>query len=191
MRKIYFDKARKLSHTAAILMIMIAVVMVIAGVTVYAEGETGIKLDKKTLNLEIGETVKLEATITPEGGNLDDVKWSSSSEKVATVKKGEVTCYYSRKVTTGSAPTYTFYDAAGKELRTVSHGLTEKHIVYKDTRYDKMGRVETESLPYFKKKNPQQIISKAHSPTARKIGRARFWRLTEGRCFWMKFSPRP
>ena len=91
MRKIYFDKARKLSHTAAILMIMIAVVMVIAGVTVYAEGETGIKLDKKTLNLEIGETVKLEATITPEGGNLDDVKWSSSSEKVATVKKGEVT----------------------------------------------------------------------------------------------------
>ena len=35
MRKIYFDKARKLSHTAAILMIMIAVVMVIAGVTVY------------------------------------------------------------------------------------------------------------------------------------------------------------
>ncbi len=89
MRKNCFGKETAF-RTAIVLAIMIAAMITMAAITVYAEGEAGIKLDKKTLNLETGETAKLEATITPEGGNLDDVKWSSSSENVATVEKGKV-----------------------------------------------------------------------------------------------------
>ena len=89
MRKNCFGKETAF-RTAIVLAIMIAAMITMAAITVYAEGEAGIKLDKKTINLETGETVKLEATITPEGGNLDDVKWSSSSENVATVEKGKV-----------------------------------------------------------------------------------------------------
>ncbi len=97
------------------------------------------------------------AIVHPDGTHTDtELGWVAGSGYENFANDLPSACYYSRKVTTGSAPAYTFYDAAGKELRTVSHGLTEKHIVYKDTRYDKMGRVETESLPYFKGENPQQ-----------------------------------
>ena len=89
MRKSYFGKGT-MSRVALVLAIMLAAAMIMMVNSTYAEGEAGIKLDKKILNLETGETVKLEATITPEGGNLDDVKWSSSPKKVATVEKGEV-----------------------------------------------------------------------------------------------------
>ena len=67
-----------MSRVAVVLAIMLAAAMIMMVNSTYAEGEAGIKLDKKILNLETGETVKLEATITPEGGNLDDVKWSSA-----------------------------------------------------------------------------------------------------------------
>ena len=87
MRKSYFGKGI-MSRAAIVLAIMLAAAMIMMANSVYAEGEAGIKLDKKILNLETGETVKLKATITPEGGNLDDVKWSSSPKKVATVEKG-------------------------------------------------------------------------------------------------------
>ena len=71
MRKSYFGKGT-MSRVAVVLAIMLAAAMIMMVNSTYAEGEAGIKLDKKILNLETGETVKLEATITPEGGNLDE-----------------------------------------------------------------------------------------------------------------------
>ncbi len=46
---------------------------------------TGIKLDNKSLNLNIGETKSLKATVTPENIGNKNVLWSSSNESAAVV----------------------------------------------------------------------------------------------------------
>ena len=51
---------------------------------------TGISLDKETAEVEVGETVKLSATLAPAGAT-STVTWTSSDEKVATVAAGVVT----------------------------------------------------------------------------------------------------
>ena len=50
MRKSYFGKGI-MSRAAIVLAIMLAAAMIMMANSVYAEGEAGIKLDKKTLNL--------------------------------------------------------------------------------------------------------------------------------------------
>lgn len=53
---------------------------------------TGIELDKSTYTLTaIGDTVELNATVTPTG-TTDVVEWSTSNSAVATVANGVVTC---------------------------------------------------------------------------------------------------
>ena len=56
--------------------------------------------------------------------------------------------YFSWEQRSGTAETFTIYDAMGRELRTVSHGLSE--IVYQDKQYDSWGRLYRVSEPYFK-----------------------------------------
>jgi len=51
---------------------------------------TEVKLDKETLEITEGDTATLKATATPEN-TTDEIVWSSSDEKVATVKGGVVT----------------------------------------------------------------------------------------------------
>ena len=51
---------------------------------------TGVSLDQTTLELEVGKTAKLKATITPADANDKSVTWSSSDEAVATVANGTV-----------------------------------------------------------------------------------------------------
>lgn len=51
---------------------------------------TGIKLNKETLNLNIGETQSLTATVLPEKAHNTAVTWSSSHQKIATVESGQV-----------------------------------------------------------------------------------------------------
>ena len=51
----------------------------------------GLSLDVETLDMTLGQTHKLEATVTPAGAVADDIQWSSSNESVATVKDGTVT----------------------------------------------------------------------------------------------------
>ena len=51
----------------------------------------GLSLDVETLDMTVGQTHKLEATVTPAGAVADDIQWSSSNESVATVKDGTVT----------------------------------------------------------------------------------------------------
>ncbi len=61
--------------------------------------------------------------------------------------------YFTWKRSSGGAEALTIYDALGRELRTVSHGLPENgssKIVYKDTQYDNWGRLHKVSEPYFK-----------------------------------------
>ena len=61
-------------------------------------------------------------------------------------------CYFTWERSCGSAETLVIYDALGRRLRTVSHGLPENgsdRIVYQDTRYDQWGRLVGVSEPYF------------------------------------------
>lgn len=51
----------------------------------------GLSLDVETLDMTVGQTHKLEATVSPAGAVADDIQWSSSNESVATVKDGTVT----------------------------------------------------------------------------------------------------
>lgn len=52
---------------------------------------TGVSLDKTSASLEVKDTLSLKATIAPANANNQNVTWSSSNEKVATVKDGVVT----------------------------------------------------------------------------------------------------
>lgn len=52
---------------------------------------TGVSLDMESLEIEVGETATLYATVEPSDATITDVEWSSSDEGVATVVSGEVT----------------------------------------------------------------------------------------------------
>jgi uncharacterized protein YjdB/serine/threonine protein kinase len=53
---------------------------------------TGVKLNKENETLEVGKTVTLKATISPDNATDQSVSWSSSDKSVATVSsKGKVT----------------------------------------------------------------------------------------------------
>lgn len=61
--------------------------------------------------------------------------------------------YFSWKQSSGTSETLTIYDALGRELRTVSHGLPENgidKIIYQDTKYDDWGHLHMVSEPYYK-----------------------------------------
>lgn len=59
-------------------------------VTVYEEGQTVVSLDKLAAELKVGETLQLNATVTPED-KAADLKWESKNAAVATVANGLVT----------------------------------------------------------------------------------------------------
>lgn len=52
---------------------------------------TGVSLDKTSAELEVGDTLKLTATIEPADATNQNVSWSSSNVEVATVENGTVT----------------------------------------------------------------------------------------------------
>ena len=52
---------------------------------------TGVSLNKTMVVLEIGESVTVEATVTPETADNKEVKWSIANTAVATVSNGVVT----------------------------------------------------------------------------------------------------
>lgn len=62
--------------------------------------------------------------------------------------------YYTWKRISGEASVKVFFDAAGRELRTVTHGL-HGEAIYQDTEYNSMGLVKRKSLPYFPNETQQ------------------------------------
>lgn len=52
---------------------------------------TGISLDKKKLSMDVKDTYKLTASISPEGANNQNITWASDNEEVAAVSDGTVT----------------------------------------------------------------------------------------------------
>ncbi len=70
-----------------LLVLMLALSVAVPGMAA-GKTKTKIALDKKgTVTMNLGETLKLTATVTPEAA----VKWSSSKKSVATVENGLVT----------------------------------------------------------------------------------------------------
>lgn len=52
---------------------------------------TGITLNKTNITLEVGSTETIKAVVTPEDATDQEVKWTTSNDKIATVKGGKVT----------------------------------------------------------------------------------------------------
>ena len=61
----------------------------------------------------------------------------------------ENSAYYIWSRSTDGYPTRVFYDASGRELRSVREGINGE-IIYFDTEYDALGRVHKVYEPYFK-----------------------------------------
>lgn len=53
-------------------------------------GATGVTLSESEKTIKVGESFKLEATLTPEDAELKRVEWKSSDKKIATVTNGSV-----------------------------------------------------------------------------------------------------
>ncbi|MGJ0711003.1 Ig-like domain-containing protein [[Clostridium] innocuum] len=60
---------------------------------------TSIELSKKNITLEVGTSEILVATLSPDESKTETVEWSSSDEKIASVKDGKVTAKVPGKVT--------------------------------------------------------------------------------------------
>ena len=60
---------------------------------------TNIELSKKNITLEVGTSEILVATLSPDESKTETVEWSSSDEKIASVKDGKVTANAPGKVT--------------------------------------------------------------------------------------------
>ena len=60
-------------------------------VTVVATPVQSISLDKTTASLKVGETVTLNATVSPDDATDKTITWSSSDTEIATVENGIVT----------------------------------------------------------------------------------------------------
>ncbi|MCB0320908.1 MAG: hypothetical protein KDD60_08270, partial [Bdellovibrionales bacterium] len=61
--------------------------------------------------------------------------------------------YFSYAKETGSSPSYTYYDALGREVRRETRGLDSRKI-FVDTEYDTKGNVKRVSDPYFEGTSP-------------------------------------
>ena len=75
---------------------------------------TGVILSNASLNIRLGNSQALTATVLPADATHKDVIWSSSNEKVATVKNGVVTAVGSGTATISVTTVYGGYTASAK-----------------------------------------------------------------------------
>lgn len=59
-------------------------------VKVVASKPEGIRLDAENLDMEVGQTRKLEVSLTPEGAQAADMVWTSGNKSIASVEDGLV-----------------------------------------------------------------------------------------------------
>ena len=57
-------------------------------VKVVASKPEGIRLDAENLDMEVGQTRKLEVALTPEGSQAADMVWTSGNKSIASVEEG-------------------------------------------------------------------------------------------------------
>ena len=65
--------------------------------------------------------------------------------------------YFTWQKQQGKAESLVIYDAAGRELRSVSFGLTLNDTIFVDTKYDNQGRVSEVTEPYFADDGPLSV----------------------------------
>ena len=59
--------------------------------TVNGISVTGVKLDKSSVSLKVGETTNLKATVSPSTATNKNITWTTNNDQVATVNNGVVT----------------------------------------------------------------------------------------------------
>ena len=96
----------------AIIALIAAAVLLTSGNGDKDKSVTGVSLDKTSLNLEVGGTSTLVATVSPSDATNKNVTWSTSNASVATVSSGKVTA-----VSVGEA-TITVTTEDGKKTAT-------------------------------------------------------------------------
>ena len=117
---------------------------------------TGVTLDKEETGLVEGEEVTLVATLAPENATEKTVEWSSSDEKVATVKDGKVTA-----VAPGTA-TITVKTVDGEKTATCTVKVEAKKIPVTGVTLDKeeTGLVEGEEVTLVATLAPENATEK-------------------------------
>ena len=117
---------------------------------------TGVTLDKEETGLVEGEEVTLVATLAPKNATEKTVEWSSSDEKVATVKDGKVTA-----VAPGTA-TITVKTVDGEKTATCTVNVEAKKIPVTGVTLDKeeTGLVEGEEVTLAATLAPENATEK-------------------------------
>ena len=99
---------------------------------------TGIKLNKSNVDLSVGDTAALTATVSPSNATNKSVTWKSSNTSIATVSNGKVTA---KKAGTA---VITVKSNNGKTA-TCKVTITHEHnwkAVYKTVHHDEVGHYE-------------------------------------------------
>ncbi len=145
-----------------------------------------VKLNKKSVQMKIGGTLKLKATISPKNATNKSLKWTSSNKKVATVNKsGKVTAKGPGKATiTATAQDGSGVNAkatitvSGVTLNTsklvVQNGKTNKAVKYTLTK-DKIKSVKANN-----KNVTVKTKGKTLQITGKKIGKSTITVTTKG-----------
>jgi len=101
--------------------------------------------NRKQASFEYGPFSRKKKTILPDRiEQASSLYWSGDD----TDDKPQGALFYSWISNSSSPAIRTFYDAMGRELRTVTKGFGDETI-YIDTQYDSNGRVSKKSRPYF------------------------------------------
>ena len=126
------------------------------GYGTYSEDVEHLGVTTRTYDLDTqGNRIKGTESVTA-------LRWITEAMKREFALDLPEALYYSWTKSTGSAPSITLYDAAGRVLRSVSYGLTMQDVVFKDTKYDRWSRVSCKSEPYFSGNAPDKWTNFAY-----------------------------
>lgn len=99
-------------------------------------------------------------------------RWARiNTELVADAPDGAA--YYIWSKRSGGYPTKVFYDASGRELRTVREGINGEHI-YSDTQYDDFGRTWIIMEPYFEGTTDPLLFTEYHYDNYNRLFKTEF-----------------
>lgn len=130
-------KAKTLGSTTIVAVLGGAIAK--CAVTVDPVAVTGISLDKTSLQLFVGESETLSATITPDNATSPSVSWDTSDKDVVTVDNGVVTAVAAGKATVTAASS-SFTAECVVEVKTIeAESLT----------FDVTSKLLTEDEPFI------------------------------------------